>query len=252
MLTIEISWVDWYGIYVPLFLIPLILESDGLENMVWSIDASFIVCIDMQSQTWYCLTLGTGSPISGLLGQKVNTRSTTESERIGVDDVIGYVEWTSLYCKGQVKEYPIKYSLKELGKKNLVKQDNTSTIKMLKGGVRVFKSRTKNIHIQYFYTHGRLRDGTIVVTYYPTKEMISDYLLKPLQDSLFRLHRNTLTGITLELTDQYKLEYVVAKAANVKMESDHLSVWKDGYDQYIYIYIYIYINTIMTIRIMLW
>ena len=44
--------------------------------------------MDMKSHTGYFLTLGTGSPISGSQSQKINTRSSTESELVGVDDVI--------------------------------------------------------------------------------------------------------------------------------------------------------------------
>ena len=79
--------------------LPLILGSDGTGNIIWSIDASFAVHMDMKSHTSYCLTLGTGSPISGSQSQKVTTRSSTESELVGVDNVIGYVEWASLYSK---------------------------------------------------------------------------------------------------------------------------------------------------------
>ena len=89
--------------------------------MVWSIDTSFAVHMDMKSHTGYCLTLGTGAPISGSQLQKINTRSSTESELVGIENVIGYVEWTNLYCKCQVRTYPIEHPLKELGKKNLVK-----------------------------------------------------------------------------------------------------------------------------------
>ena len=96
--------------------LPLILGSDGSGNMVWSIDASFVVHMDMKSNTGYCLTLGLGTPISGSQSQKINTRSSTESEIVGVDNIISYVEWTSLYCKCQVDTYPIEYPLKELGK----------------------------------------------------------------------------------------------------------------------------------------
>ena len=67
--------------------LPLILESNGSGNMVWSIDASFTVHMDMKSHTGYCRTLGTGSQ-----SQKINTRSSTESELVGVDNVISYVE----------------------------------------------------------------------------------------------------------------------------------------------------------------
>ena len=55
--------------------LPLIIGSDGTGNMIWSIDASFDVHMDMKSHTGYCLTLGTGSPISGSQSQKVATRS---------------------------------------------------------------------------------------------------------------------------------------------------------------------------------
>ena len=64
--------------------LPLILVSDCSGNMVWSIDASFVVHMDMKSHTGYCLTLGTGAPISGFQSQKINTRSSTESELAGV------------------------------------------------------------------------------------------------------------------------------------------------------------------------
>ena len=131
--------------------LPIILGLDGSGNMVWSIDTSFTVHMDMKSHTRYFLSLETGTPISGSQSQKINMRRSTESELVDVGDLIGYVEWTSLYSKNQVKTYPIEYPLKELGKKNLVKQDNTSTIKMVKGGVRVYGVRTQNIHIQYFY-----------------------------------------------------------------------------------------------------
>ena len=45
--------------------LPLIVGTDGSGNMVWSIDASFAVHMDMKSHTGYCMTLGTGCPISG-------------------------------------------------------------------------------------------------------------------------------------------------------------------------------------------
>ena len=78
---------------------------------------------------------------------------------------------------------------------------------MVKDGRRVYGSRTRNIHIRYFYAHERVNDGTIIVSYCPTKEMVSDYLSKPLQGSIFRTHRNTLMSVTTEQEIQYKLAY---------------------------------------------
>ena len=90
-----------------------------------------------------------------------------------------------LYSKCQFKTCPVDQPLKEMGTQNLVKQDNTSTIKMVKGGVRVCGPRTRSIHIRYFYATERVKDGTIVLTYCLIKEMVADYPSKPLQGSLF-------------------------------------------------------------------
>ena len=104
--------------------------------------------------------------------------------------------------------------------KYLVNQDNTSTIKMMKGDMRVCGSRTRKIHIRYyFYVTERVKDGIIVVTYCPTKDMVADCLSNPSQGSLFCLHCNTLMGIAHDLADQY----ATAKIAKAKLTSEHLS-----------------------------
>ena len=204
--------------------LPLIVGLDGSGNLVWSIDTSFLVHTDMKSHTGYCLFLGIGSPISGSYIQKINTQSTTESELVGVNDAIGYVEWTSLYSKDQVKDYPVEHPLKDLGTKNIVLQDKTSTIRLVKGGRRVCGPRTRSIQIRYFYAHERVEDGTIVMMFYPTKEMVSDYLSKPLQGSLFRTHRNTLMGILAVEDSIYQIAYAKQKALRAKAANDRLSV----------------------------
>ena len=57
---------------------------------------------------WILFILGIGSPVFGSSTKKVNTKSTTESELVAVNDAIGYVEWTSLYSKDQVKKLASK------------------------------------------------------------------------------------------------------------------------------------------------
>ena len=109
----------WYASRAMIHL-PLIVGLDGSGNLVWSIEALFVVHTDMKSHTRYCLSLGIGSPISGSSTQKINTRSFTESELVVVDDAIGYVECTSLYSKEQVKENPVEHLLMDLGKKNVI------------------------------------------------------------------------------------------------------------------------------------
>ena len=46
-------------------------------------------------------------------------------------------------------------------------------------------------------------------------------------------------GISAAEKSLYKVAYAEEKALKAKEASDHLSVWKNGYDQDIYIYIYI-------------
>jgi hypothetical protein len=53
----------------------------------------------------------------------------------------------------------------------------------------------------------------MVVSYCPTKEMVSDYFTKPLQGSLFRQHRNAIMGVTSLDYDRYELAYKAAKKA---------------------------------------
>ena len=61
--------------------------------------------------------------------------------------------------------------------------------------------------------------------------MVSDYLSKPLQGSLFRLHRNTITGLTPEMIDQYSMQYVQAKVEKAARVNDYLSKWRDKYER---------------------
>jgi hypothetical protein len=193
-----------------------VLGWDESGMLVWSIYASFAVHADMRSHTGYCLTMGTGALVSGSIKQKITTRSSTKSELVGVDDTITFIEWISLFMKCQVKDYPDDDPLKMLGTKNLAKQDNTSTIKLAVNGRRSCGQRTRHINIRYFYITDKINDGTVVVTYCPTKEMISDYFTKPLQGSLFRQHRNAIMGVSEAEYDRYLVEYNKAKEAGRK------------------------------------
>ena len=74
------------------------------------------------------------------------------------------------------------------------------------------------------YAHERVEDRTVIVTYCPTKEMVSDYLSKPLQGRLFRTYRNTLMGISEADCVTYKVAYAEQKDLRAKAICDHLSV----------------------------
>jgi hypothetical protein len=80
-------------------------------------------------------------------------------------------------------------------------------------GRRSCGQRTRHINIRYFYITDKIRDGTVVVTYCPTKEMILDYFTKPLQGFLFRQHRNAIIGVSQADYDRYLIKYNEAKKA---------------------------------------
>ena len=69
----------------------------------------------------------------------------------------------------------------------------------------------------------RVKDGAITITYCPTKEMVADYLSKPLQGNLFHLHHNILIGLTSDVATQYQIDYSTEKMARAKLAGDHLS-----------------------------
>jgi hypothetical protein len=83
--------------------IPLVLGWDGNGHLTWSVDASFVVHKDMRSHTGAVLSLGQGALMSMSLKQKINTKSSTEAELVGVDDAMNFVEWIQLFVEQQVE-----------------------------------------------------------------------------------------------------------------------------------------------------
>eukprot|EP00978_Attheya_sp_CCMP212_P010085 scaffold24237_cov33-Attheya_sp.AAC.1 len=63
--------------------IPLTLEADNLRLMKWWVDAAFAVHPDTKSHTGRTFSLGKGSVYSASTKQKLNTKSSTESELVG-------------------------------------------------------------------------------------------------------------------------------------------------------------------------
>ena len=66
--------------------IPLTLEADNSGCIRWWVDASFAVHPDMKIHSGAMMSIGKGAAISGSKKQKLNTKSLTESELVGVDD----------------------------------------------------------------------------------------------------------------------------------------------------------------------
>ena len=69
------------------------IGAEDSGTLTWNIDASFAAHPDYKSYTGACLTLGHGSVLSISAKQKINTKSSTEAELVGVDDAMTFVIW---------------------------------------------------------------------------------------------------------------------------------------------------------------
>jgi hypothetical protein len=110
----------------------LFLAADDQHVIKWYIDASFAVHHDFRSHTGGAMSYGTGVPISISRKQKLNTKSSTEAELVGVDDATTLILWTKSFLEAQ--GYHIS--------RNVVHQDNKSTILLERNGKRSSSKRT--------------------------------------------------------------------------------------------------------------
>ena len=164
---------------------PLILSANGSGILKWWIDAAFAVHPNMRGHSGGGLSLGRGFPIVGSTKQKLNTRSSTETEVVGVDDFMPAVCWTRYFMAAQ--GYPVK--------DNVVHQDNMSSILLEKNGKASSSKRTKHINIRYFFITDRISKGEVTLKWCPTGDMIGDYATKPLQGALFKKFRDQIMGV---------------------------------------------------------
>jgi len=79
--------------------------------------------------------MGTGAVQSGSAKQKMNTRSSTEAELVGVDDVISNILWTKFFIEEQ--GYDVE--------KNILFQDNKSSILLGTNGRKSAGKRSRHI-----------------------------------------------------------------------------------------------------------
>ena len=73
---------------------PLILSANKSGILEWYVDASFAVHQNMRGHTGGGLSMGRGFPIICSTKQKLNTRSSTESELVGVNDMMPMILWS--------------------------------------------------------------------------------------------------------------------------------------------------------------
>ena len=162
----------------------LTLSADDLHVIKWYVDASFAVHADFKSHTGAIMSYGNGAAMTMSRKQKLNTRSSTEAELVGVDDAVNMILWTKLFLSEQ--GYHVE--------KNTVYQDNKSAILLERNDKKSSSKKTRAINIRYFFITDQVEKGNVNIEYCPTGEMLADFMTKPLQGKLFAKFKKSLMG----------------------------------------------------------
>ena len=93
-------------------------------NIKWWVDASYGVHPNCRGHTGGTASIGKGHYYSTSTKQKLNTRSSTESELVAVDDLMPMILWTRLFMEAQ------GYKVED----NIIFQDNKSTLLLAENG----------------------------------------------------------------------------------------------------------------------
>lgn len=162
----------------------LTLKSDSINIIKWYVDASFAIHDDFKSHTGAIMSMGKGALQSISRKQKLNTRSSTEAELVGVDDISIMILWTRFFLEHQ------GYNIE----KNIIYQNNKSSILLETNGRKSAGKRSRALNIRYFFISDQVEKGNVIVDYCPTEQMVGDMLTKPLQGNKFLQFRNIILG----------------------------------------------------------
>ena len=181
---------DWWKLRrVLLFLMDTIddervIGADSLDILHTWVDSSYATHQDMKSHTGGVMSFGRGVIHARSNKQKLNTKSSTEAEVVGVSDYLPFNIWVRMFMEDQ------GYKLKE----NILYQDNESAIKLESNGRMSAGQKSRHINIRHFFITDRVKAGEVTVKYCPTEAMLADFFTKPLQGGLFHRFRDVIMG----------------------------------------------------------
>jgi hypothetical protein len=168
--------------------LPLILSANGSGMLKWWIDGSHGVHPNMRGHSGGGLSMGQGFLIAPSTKQKLNTRSSTETEIVAVDQFMPQILRTRLFMEAQ------GYGVTE----NIIYQDNQAAILLEKNGKASSGKRTKHINMRFFFVTDRVAKRDVSVRWCPTGDMTGDFLTKPTQGALFRRFRDLIMGVVAQ------------------------------------------------------
>jgi hypothetical protein len=77
--------------------LPLILRADSVPVPKWWVDGSHTTHPNMRGHSGGCVSLDKGMPINTSTKQKINTRSSTETELVAANDFMPIILWTNYF-----------------------------------------------------------------------------------------------------------------------------------------------------------
>ena len=116
------------------------------------------------------MTLGKGGICNASTKQKLNTRSSAESESVGGDDTMSKLSWTNCFLEAQGW----------FSQDTSMGQDNKSCVLLEKNGKARSSERTKHISVRHHFVANRIQSEELKVFHCPTDEMVADFFTKPL------------------------------------------------------------------------
>jgi hypothetical protein len=162
----------------------LTLSSSKSLVVTGSVDASYGVHADFRSHTGGTISLGGGSVDAKSTKQKLNSKSSTEAELIGISDYLSRLIWT--------RNFLIEQGYSDIGPV-ILQQDNQSTIALAQKGFST-SDKTRHINLRYFFIKDRVDSGEVFIVYEPTDTMLADMLTKPIVGARFYQLRTLLLG----------------------------------------------------------
>jgi hypothetical protein len=157
----------------------------GAEVEVSSyVDSSHASHSDFKGRTGCVLLCAGGFVGAWSTKQSINTKSSTESELVGLTEDCSWVIWARNWVLGQ------GYNPRAA----VVFQDNTAVQDILKRGPSA-ELRTRHLSVRYHFVADLIKRGEIIINYCPTNDMLADMLTKPLVGEQFARLRSYLVSV---------------------------------------------------------
>ena len=158
------------------------------------------------------MALGKGAVLSKSSGQNINTKSSSEAELVGVDDILPTIPWTKYFIEAQrcVIEH------------NIIHQDNESTLRMLINGKKSCTARSKHIKAKFFLAKDYHDRDEIEFAKCHTTKMWVDMLTRPKQGTPFRTDRSMLMNVDINYDDELEKTTPTPVCYQIQTRNNHL------------------------------